>query len=219
MQTITRTIKETLVEGLRSEIIQGHLQPGQRRRQEELAVQFDVSTIPIREALRDLEAEGLVTIVPHRGAVVTQLSAADLQDIYDIRIPLEEMATRMAVPRLPQTVLADLNTCLQEMDKTSVGDVATLVKLNHHFHSTLYAASNRHHLCELLTMLRHRTQHYLRAYVNECGGMPQAQEEHWAIFKACQRGNAGEAAAIMREHIFQVSRTLIQYVQQQEEGN
>ena len=98
---IARTVKDTLVEILRDEIIQGHLAPGQHLRLEEIAPRFDVSTTPVREALRELEVEGLVTIFPHRGAIVTKLSVEELQDIYDIRVTLEEMATRFAVPHLP----------------------------------------------------------------------------------------------------------------------
>jgi hypothetical protein len=79
--SIPRTVKETLVENLRDEIIRGDLVPGQYLRLEEIAPRFDVSTMPVREALRDLEAEGLVTIFPHRGAIVTKLSADELQDI------------------------------------------------------------------------------------------------------------------------------------------
>jgi len=86
--SILRTVKDALVENLRDEIIRGDLVPGQYLRLEEIAPRFDVSTMPVREALRDLEAEGLVTIFPHRGAIVTQLSADELQDIYDIRATL-----------------------------------------------------------------------------------------------------------------------------------
>ena len=100
-------MKETLVETLRDEIIRGDFVPGQYLRLEEIASRFDVSTMPVREALRDLEAEGLVTIFPHRGAIVTELSADELQDIYDIRVTLEEMATRLAVPLMTEDTLAE----------------------------------------------------------------------------------------------------------------
>ncbi|MGD9100781.1 MAG: GntR family transcriptional regulator, partial [Anaerolineae bacterium] len=129
-------MKEALVETLRDEIIRGDFVPGQYLRLEEIATRFDVSTMPVREALRDLEAEGLVTIFPHRGATVTQLSADELQDIYDIRVALEEMATRLAVPLVTEATLTELTTLVERMEN-HVGDVATLVKLNHQFHLTL----------------------------------------------------------------------------------
>ncbi|RME83288.1 MAG: GntR family transcriptional regulator [Caldilineae bacterium] len=210
-----RTVKGTLAQILRDEILRGDIRPGQRLRQEELAARFNVSTMPIREALLSLEAEGLVTIFPHRGAVVTELSAADLEDIYDIRATLEELATRLAVPRLTQADLEAMAAVLREMDQSMDGDAAGLVELNHRFHSTLYAASNRPHLCELLGTLRRRTQHYLNAYITYLGGMPQAQTEHWQILEACRQGDAEAAAATVRSHILRVGRALIAYVQQQ----
>lgn len=129
-----------LVECLRNEIIQGDHVPGQYLRLEEIAECFDVSTMPVREALRDLEAEGLVSIFPHRGAVVTKLSADDLQDIYQIRGTLEELGTRLAVPHMTETTLAELTSLIEEMDN-HLGDVVDLVKLNHRFHSVLYVPS------------------------------------------------------------------------------
>jgi DNA-binding GntR family transcriptional regulator len=217
MKTISRTIKDTLVQRLRHEIIQGNLVPGQRLRHDELAEIYGVSTMPIREALRELEAEGLVTLTPHRTAEVTQLTADDLEDIYDIRIALEAMATRLAVPRLGPATLAHLDDCIDQIDHQNA-DVATLVWLNHDFHTSLYAAAGRPHLSELLMILRHRTQHYLHTYITVCGGLPLAQEEHRAILAAARRGDAEEAGRVMRDHIASVAEALIQYVRQTPAG-
>ena len=209
-------MKGALVENLRDEIIRGDLVPGQPLRLEEIAARFDVSTMPVREALRDLEAEGLVTTFPHRGANVTQLSADDLQDIYDIRATLEEMATRLAVPLVTRATLTELTSLVEQMD-SHLGDVVALVKLNHQFHLTLYAASGRKHLCELNRMLRYRTQHYLHAFINDLGRMPQAQVEHRAILEACKRGDAEQAGTIMHDHVAQVGHAIVEYVRQRDE--
>jgi len=217
--SILRTVKDALVENLRDEIIRGDLVPGQYLRLEEIAPRFDVSTMPVREALRDLEAEGLVTIFPHRGAIVTQLSADELQDIYDIRATLEEMATRLAVPLVTKPTLTELTLLVEQMEN-HLGDVATLVKLNHQFHLTLYAASGRRHLCELNRILRYRTQHYLHVFIVEVelGHLPQTQGEHRAILEACKRGDAEQAAAIMHDHVAQVGRAIVEYVRQRDES-
>jgi len=214
--SIPRTVKGALVENLRDEIIRGDLVPGQHLRLEEIAVRFDVSTMPVREALRDLEAEGLVTIFPHRSAVVTRLSVDDLQDIYDIRTTLEEMATRLAVPNMTEDTLTELNSVVEQID-AHLGDVVTLVKLNHQFHSTLYATSGRRHLCDLIRILRYRTQHYLRAFINDLSGMPHAQIEHRAILEACKRGDVEQAATIIHDHVAQVGHAIVEYVQQRDE--
>ena len=214
--SIPRTVKDTLVEKLREEIVRGDLVPGQYLRLADITMRFDVSAMPVREALRDLEAEGLVTIYPHRGAVVTQLSVDDLIDIYETRALLEEMATRLAVPRLTDAILAELTSIVDEMD-SHLGDVVSLVRLNHQFHLTLYAASGRRHLCELTRVLRYRTQHYLRAFVNELGRMPRAQVEHRAILEACRQGDAERAASLVREHVRIVGLAIIEYVQKRDE--
>lgn len=212
---ITRTVKSSLVDNLRDDILRGELAPGQIIRLEEAAARFDVSTTPVREALRDLEAEGLVTIFPHRGASVTKLSAKDLRDIYDIRSTLEAMATRLAVPQMTEVTLAQLLSFYEQMDN-HLGEPLTLIKLNHAFHITLYGASERHHLCELTRMLRHRTQHYLVAFISDIGGMPQAQGEHKAIIEACKRGDVDDAASRIYNHVNNVGNSLIDYVQRQE---
>ena len=217
--SIARTVKETLVEALRDEIVRGDFAPGQYLRLEEIAPRFDVSTTPVREALRELEAEGLVTIFPHRGAIVTQLSADELQDIYDIRATLEEMATRLAVPFLTEATIADLTSLVEQID-THLNDVAMVVKLNHQFHHTLYTASGRSHLCELIRILRYRSQHYLHVFIveTELGHTPQSQGEHRAILEACERGDAEQAAALIHDHVAQVGRAIIEYVRQRDES-
>jgi DNA-binding GntR family transcriptional regulator len=217
--SIPRTVKDALVETLRDEIIRGDLVPGQYLRLEEIAPRFDVSTMPVREALRDLAAEGLVTVFPHRGAMVTQLSADELQDIYDIRATLEEMATRLAVPFVTKAILTELASLIEQIEN-HVGDVATLVKLNHQFHLTLYAASGRKHLCELIRMLRYRSQHYLHVYTAEVdvGRLPQIPGEHRAILEACKRGDAEQAAALMREHVAEAGRVIVEHARQRNES-
>jgi DNA-binding GntR family transcriptional regulator len=216
---IPRTVKHTLVESLRDEIIRGDLVPGQYLRLEEIAPRFDVSTMPVREALRDLEAEGLVTIFPHRGATVTQLTADELQDIYDIRVILEEMAARLAVPHLTPDTLSDLCSIVDEMEQRR-DDVAAQVKLNVQFHITLYAASGRKHLCELNRILRNRTMHYLHLFAAQAdsGQAPRMRVEHRDILAACTRGDADEVAALIRDHVAQVGRSLVEFVRQREEG-
>jgi DNA-binding GntR family transcriptional regulator len=208
---LPRTVKDQLVDLLRDDIVRGSFEPGEHLRLENIATRFDVSTMPVREALRDLESEGLVTIYPHRGAVVTELTAEDLQDIYDIRATLEEMATRLAVPRMTTSALKELESFIEQMDG-QLGHVAALVKLNHQFHSTLYAKSGRRHLCELTRALRYRTQHYLHAYMDDLGSMAHAQGEHRAILEACQSGDAEKAATLVGEHVAEVARAIIDFV-------
>lgn len=216
--SMPRTVKDSVVKTLRDEIIRGDHAPGQYLRLEEIAARYDISTMPVREALRDLEAEGLVTIFPHRGAIVTRLSADELQDIYDIRVVLEETATRLAVPLMTQATLTELTSLVEQMEN-AIGDVVSVVELNHQFHLTIYAASGRKHLCEMNQMLRYRTQHYLHVYIVEVesGHLPQTQGEHRAILEACQRGDAEQAAALIHDHVAEVGDAIVEYVRQRDD--
>jgi DNA-binding GntR family transcriptional regulator len=215
--SIPRTVKHTLVESLRAEIIRGDLVPGQYLRLEEIAPRFDVSTMPVREALRDLQAEGLVTIFPHRGAIVTQLSADELRDIYDIRVVLEEMAARLAVPLLTKATLSELDSIVEEMEQRR-DDVVAQVMLNLEFHVALYAASGRNHLCELNRILRNRTMQYLHVFIaeSESGHARDMRGEHRAILEACKRGDAEKAAVLIHDHVAQVGRSLVEFIRQRD---
>ena len=215
MPSLPRTVKIMLVESLRDKILLGELVPGQHLRLEEIANSYEVSTMPVREALNDLEAEGLVTIFPHRRTIVTELSAQDLEDIYDIRVTLEAMAARLAVPRVTPEILDQLGQYIEEMD-AHFTEMAVLIKLNHDFHLTLYKASGRRHLVELTQMLRYRTRHYLHAYIADLGGMLLAQNEHREIVAACESGDADRAAEIISHHVIHVGRELINFVRKQE---
>jgi DNA-binding GntR family transcriptional regulator len=209
----SRTVSSLLVDQLRDDIVRGSFEPGDHLRLEDIASRFAVSTMPVREALRELEAEGLVTIIPHRGAVVTELAPEDLLDIYEVRATLEAMATRLAVPRMSDATCDELTSLVQQMDE-HMGEVATLVRLNYRFHSTLYAASGRRHLCELSRTLRFRTQHYLHAYIADLGGMPAAQQGHREILTSCRQGDAEKAAQLVHDHVWDVGRSIIDFVRQ-----
>ena len=213
---IPRTVKSSLVENLRDEIVLGELVPGQRLRLEDIASRYDVSTMPVREALRALETEGLVEVFPHRGAVVTELSTDDLEDIYDIRELLEEKATYDDFPNLTKETLEELTSLVEQMDE-HLGDVSAEVALNHKLHLTLYAASGRKHLCELNQLLRYRTQHYLRAFINDLGGMPHAQDEHRVILEACIQGDAEKAAILVRNHVAHVGQAIVESLRKRKE--
>ena len=208
---LPRTVKDQLVNHLRDDIVRGSFEPGEHLRLEDIAVRFDISTMPVREALRDLESEGLVTIYPHRGAVVTELTVEDLEDIYDIRATLEAMATRLAIPRMTEAIYEDLALIIERMDG-QMGHVASLVKLNHEFHSTLCCASGRRHLCELNQAMRYRTQHYLHAYMDDLGNVALAQEEHRAVLDACRSRDAEAAASLVEKHVTEVGHALVEFV-------
>ncbi len=209
------TVKGLLVQQIRDEIILGNFEPGHRLILRDLADQFKVSTQPIRQALTELESEGLVQTTPRKGHIVTVLSPEELLDIYEIRATLEAMATRLAVPHVTADHLQSLESLIDDMDN-HMGEVIELVQLNKQFHLTLYEASGRQHLLSLVGSLRNHTAHYLHAYMIDLGGMPLAQDEHRIILDACRNNEIGEAATVMYDHVMAAGEGIIDYVKRQE---
>jgi DNA-binding GntR family transcriptional regulator len=117
---------------------------------------------------------------------------------------------------MTESTFTQLISYIEEMDN-HIGELITLVKLNHKFHITLYAASGRRHLCELTSMLRFRTQHYLHAFITYLGGMPQAQFDHRAILAACRDKDADRAAALIYDHVLHVGNAIVEYIREKEE--
>lgn len=206
------TLTGLLVQQIRDEIIQGNLKPGHALKLRDLADQFSVSTQPIREALRELETEGLVKTEPRKGATVRALSVDELADIYEMRATLESMAARSAVPHISAETFTTLEGIIATMD-THIGEAVELVSLNKQFHMTLYRASGRKHLNETVSTLRNHTAHYLHAYVIDQNQMLPAQEEHRAILDACKSGDVEAAATITYRHVLAAGNGIIESIQ------
>ena len=219
MQLSEVTVKGLLVQRIREDIIRGSLTPGERLRLRDLAERYDVSTQPIRQALGELEAEGLVQTTPRKGSMVSVLSVNELGDLYEVRATLESMAAGSAVRALAESDSAEaiktLNALITAMDE-HMGEVVELVSLNKRFHLTLYECSGRKNLCELIGTLRNRTSHYLHAYMIDLGGMPLAQDEHRAIVTAIEQEDAALAESVMHDHVMKAGESIIDYVQRQD---
>jgi len=201
-----------VVQALRGAIIRGLLKEGQLLRQEDLAEQFGVSRLPIREALWQLSAEGLVELAPNRGAVVAALSADEIQEIYDIRIGLETTALRLAMPHLSPAMLGRAADALNALDRAD--DVARWSELNLAFHMALYAPSGRARLLGLIKTMYANTDRYLRIYLSLMGFQGRSQEEHRALLAACERHDLINAGRILVDHLEGASSVLATYLRQ-----
>src|SRR5690349_12758377 len=143
---IPRTsLSSAVAEKLREKILRGEIQEGDQLRQDAIAQEFAVSRIPVREALRQLEAEGLITIVPHRGAVVPLLSTEEIEELFEMRAILEPVVLRASVPHLTEEDFSKAEEILRTYDAAlrNEGDISEWGRLNWQFHSTLYAGANR----------------------------------------------------------------------------
>jgi len=195
-----RTITETVAALLRDEIRAGLLEPGSRLRQVEVAERFSVSTTPVREAFAALEKEGLLVSSSHRGVIVFHPSIDDLRELYEIRIPLEVLAIRKAVPNIDQADLDALAGLLKEMDG-SREDPSSYTSLNSAFHARIYAAARRPKLERYITELRDASVAYLRLYASLCRTANDTQLEHEAIFDAIQSRAPKRAADALATHL------------------
>lgn len=194
-----KSLPQAVAQAIREEILLGKIPVAARLNQDALAARFGVSRIPVREALRQLEAEGLVEIHPHRGAFVASLAVEEIKGIYEIRIALESLAVEFAAPEATEGDLQKLEATLSRMDAEV--EPAIWLDLNLEFHRALYAPSGRAHLCNLIETLRRHSEPYLRIYVASMGRIRRAQEEHHQIFDAYRRHEVSAAAAALRAHL------------------
>ncbi|WP_426362429.1 GntR family transcriptional regulator [Streptomyces sp. E-08] len=196
-----QTAQQFVLEELRRAITSGELRPGGPIRQEALAARFEVSRVPLREALKALEAEGLVVHHVHRGYFVAELSLADLEEIYRIRELLETEAVRTAVRRLPEGTVGTLEGIQREVERAAdAGDVTAMAAANRRFHFTLIEASGMPRLVRLITTLWDSTDAYRSLYYTDAPHREQAVREHRAVISALRRRDEEATVDRLDEH-------------------
>ncbi len=194
-----RTATEFVEAGLRQAILLGKLAPGTPLRQEELATLFGVSRMPVREALRQLEAQALVDFEPHKGAVVTEISAADAADNYAIRRALEPAALALSIPNLTEIEFERAEELFNDLDRED--DQARLGDLNRRFHLCLYGAAGHPKFLALVAAQLAAGDRYLRFHLAARGRDHMAQDDHFALLSAARAGNIAEAQAVLIRHL------------------
>ena len=181
-------------------ILNGQLAGGTRLVQSDLATQLQVSTTPVREALRDLASEGLIRIDAHRGAVVSELDEADLKEVYQIRRRLEPMAIEMAMPRLTDEVLERAGELHAAM--SAAPNSASWVQLNREFHMTIYEVSNQHRLVTLIRSLQDASVMAVSArLLRRSEVRTLANDEHGQLLDALRDRDLERATAIILHHV------------------
>jgi DNA-binding GntR family transcriptional regulator len=201
---------QSIADALRVEILRGKLQGGQPLRQDEIAAQFGVSKIPIREALVQLKAEGLVTFFPNRGAFVSELSAAEADEIYVMRIALEKEILARAIPHLTVSHFKQAGEILSAIDREE--NIAKWGELNWDFHSTLYSPAGLPRVMETLRTLHTNIARYLVLYLAGLDYQKKSQREHRALLQACRAGEVEKANDILDNHLRSASTHLIKFL-------
>lgn len=194
-----QTTAESVAAILRQEIRGGTLAAGTRLRQSEVAQRLGISTTPVREAFALLQADGLVQIDRHRGAVVYEPSVEDMREFYQIRENLEALAIRLALPKLTDQQLDQLEALIDEM-RTCEDDQRWL-ELNDLFHISLYEGSGRKRLCSMISSLRDSSRVYIHMFVAHQAKGERADDEHAAILAACRARDPEAAMEAVRAHL------------------
>ena len=207
----TANTPELVVTYLRQAILRGELKSRQPLRQDKVAAVLGVSKIPVREALAQLKAEGLVTYKINRGAFVSSLSAAEAKEIYLMRIALESIALAHAIPNLRKQDLARARSALMVIDVED--DPANWGELNWEFHEAIYRGAGMPHLLGTIETLHANVTRYLALYLDHMSFQTKSQEEHYAILAACDQGDTVTAQAVLKRHLEDASGSLAAYLE------
>lgn len=203
------SILEVAYRRLREAIMAGAFPPGGHLRQEDIAQRFGISRGPAREALNRLAAEGFVQLRPRRGYVVESFDPAEVEDIFDVRMMLEERAGYLATLRRTEADVAAVEHLLLALEAARSKepfDVRHWASCNRAFHARLVETSGRKHLCRMLLLLRDSVERYVRF---EISMLSHVSSDHREIVEAFKRGDAEAVGRISRRHCEKISASII----------
>ena len=195
-------LRDVVFQTLRNAILKGELKPGERLMEIQLAQKLGVSRTPVREALRKLELEGLVIMIPRRGAIVADITVQDLNDVLEVRQALEELAVRKACDCATDEQLKALKQAANDFKRcTESEDLLGCVEADMEFHEIIYAATNNQRLQQLFLNLWEQMYRYRLEYMKVKRMYKLLIDEHDAIRKAIKKKDKEKAGMIMKTHI------------------
>lgn len=205
-----------VAERLRDQIIRGEIPEGAQLRQDAIASQYRVSRIPVREALRQLDAEGLIEIVHNRGAIVPALSPEDIEELFSIRALLEPEVLKLSIPHLTEEDFTEahavLETYVRELRHQE--HVSAWGRLNWQFHSILYSRANQPRFMAIIRNVNNSGERYTRLQLYLTHGIKRANEEHHQMLDLCRKREVGAACKLLRQHIQFAGESLKQALEQ-----
>ncbi len=205
------TLRESILETIRDAIISGALKPGEKVAEPELAERFGISRTPIREAFRQLESEGYLTVIPRKGAVVVSFSERDVEEFYAIKSILEGFAARKACEKLAPREIEKLQAVNDKLRLLAEeGDVKHFFKVHNSFHELFIKAADNDKLTELITSLVGRFQRLRIASLSLPGRMELSVQEHQKIIDAFRDGDADLAENLVRSNAEYGGKVLVQ---------
>ncbi|MDE0590569.1 GntR family transcriptional regulator [Halocynthiibacter sp. C4] len=209
-----QSLPEQIANDLRERILSGEMAEGEPIRQEALAEEYDVSRMPIREALKRLNAEGLIQWANNRGGTVTKHSLEEIGEIFDLRILIEVDLFRRAIPSMTKEDFDDCDQILTQMETSyDEDDVARWGTLNHAYHTALYAAADRGLTTELLDRINVQSDRYIRLHLSVMKQREPAKAEHRQLLEFARNGQIEEGCALLSAHIGRTKDQLLEMIE------
>lgn len=203
-------LREVVFNTLRDDILRGELEPGERLMEIHLAEKLGVSRTPVREAIRKLELEGLVKMIPRRGAVVASITISDLEDVLEVRKVLEQLTVKLACEKITDEEIALLKKYHEEFAKAiNTNDLTSLAEKDVSFHDVIYNASRNNRLIQILNNLREQMYRYRLEYIKNEDKRKKVVEEHAEIIKAIENKDVDVAKEYIRAHINNQEATIL----------
>tara|TARA_B110000091_G_scaffold81785_1_gene90120 strand:+ start:303 stop:971 length:669 start_codon:yes stop_codon:yes gene_type:complete len=203
MTIVYKTRTQLVVEILREKILNSEIKAGQALRQAALAEELNVSRIPVREALLQLEAEGLVSFEPHRGATATDLSSCQIDELFELRAMLECDLLAYSIPHITEESLEEASDILDKLSKAEAEENApnNWSILNSSFHTCLYSGATRPQTQYLVDILNKNADRFIRMHILGDGGLKKAESEHNNLLNKCKARDVEGAVAVLKNHI------------------
>lgn len=210
-------LRDVVFNTLRKAILKGELKPGERLMEIQLAQRLGVSRTPVREAIRKLELEGLVLMIPRKGAEVAKITKKDLEDVLEVRCALEELAVKDACDHITEEQLAELNHAANEFKRTlGKSDITECVQADMHFHEIIYKATENQRLLQMLNNLREQMYRYRMEYLKDTRTHKTLIEEHEAIRCALQKHDKDKSGNAIHVHIVNQKECILNSLREKE---
>lgn len=208
-------LRDVVFKTLRQAILAGELKPGERLMEIHLANHLGVSRTPIREAIRMLELEGLVMMVPRKGAEVSRISKQDISDVLEVRSSLDALAVRLACERITSEELQKLEKAFRTFKQSvRLGDLSKVADADVEFHNIITHASKNKRLVQMVNHIAERIYRYRIEYIKDTGTHAQLIEEHEAILNCVKAGDEGAAEQAILNHIRNQEQSIINQLEE-----
>ncbi|MDO8686194.1 MAG: GntR family transcriptional regulator [Clostridiales bacterium] len=212
-----KPLREVIFNTLREAIILGELKPGERLMEVGLAEKMGVSRTPVREAIRKLELEGLVNMLPRRGAHVADLSVKDIMDVLEVRASLDGLATSLSASRITDDEIKELKNVMNQLISYIEKDnLQGMIKKDVEFHDIIYRSSRNDKLLQISSNLREQIHRFRVIYLKEYKSGKELIKEHLDIFEAIKGKNVAAAHETAEKHIFNQEAAILSALKRQD---